>query len=165
MSFVHPELRDMAKDRLRSERGSATLHPTALVNEAFLRIATGARVSLERRAHFFWFVSESMRRILVEHARTRATQKRGNGRSQVSLDEDRNLPSFTPSVGPNTTLALEAALSNLEAVDSRAAQVVRLRFYGGLEHEEVAEALGVSPSTVKREWRMARVWLARELSR
>jgi RNA polymerase sigma factor (TIGR02999 family) len=145
---------------MRHERAGHTLQASALVNEAYLRLIEVKRVQWQNRAHFLAMASRVMRRILVDAARAKGYQKRGAGGQQVSLDE-------APVVGDTASqdfVALDDALRALEAVDPRKCQVVEMRFFGGLSVEETAEALHVSAGTITRDWRLAKAWLARELS-
>ena len=158
--LVHRELRRLARSQLRGERHNHTLQTDALVNEAFLRLVDLSQVEWRDRAHFFALSARLMRRILVDYARSRGYQKRGGGAPQLSLDEAR-----LAAVGPGANLvALDEALASLAAVDPRKAKVVELRFFGGLSVAEAAEALQVSEQTVMRDWRIAKMWLLRELS-
>jgi RNA polymerase sigma factor (TIGR02999 family) len=143
------------------ERAGHTLQPTALVNEAYLRLVDIRQIQWQDRAHFFAMSSRLMRRVLVDAARARGYQKRGAGAQQVSLHEELVK---TEERGANV-LALDAALEKLAAIDSRKSQVVEMRFFGGLSIEEAAEALDVSVRTVKRDWTMAKLWLLRELKK
>jgi RNA polymerase sigma-70 factor (ECF subfamily) len=158
MPLVHAELRRIAAGYLRRERPNHTLEPTALVHEAYLRLVDQRRTSWRNRAHFFAVAAGLMRRILVDHARRRSYLKRGGGARAVTLPEI----AASPNGGPDI-LALDEALADLEALDGRRRQIVELRFFGGLTQEEIAEALGVSVSTVERQWRLARAWLYRRL--
>jgi RNA polymerase sigma factor (TIGR02999 family) len=158
LPLVYAELHRLAKAYMRRERPDHTLQPTALVHEAFLRLAGAASLSAQDRTHFLRTASQAMRRVLVDHARARNAQKRG-GALHVTLDEaiaGRTEP-------PIDMLALDDALDRLGAAEPRWAQVVELRYFAGLEIPEVAAALGVSPATVKRDWQFARAWLSREL--
>lgn len=157
--LVHEELRRLARRAMARERGGHTLQTSALVNEAYLRLVDLSRVQWQDRAHFFAMSARLMRRILVDHARSRASRKRGGGARKVSFDE-----ALVVSAERGADLvALDDALHALAAVDPRKSQVVELRFFGGLSVEEAGEALGVSPETVARDWRLAKVWLLREL--
>jgi len=158
--ILYGELRRIAARSLRRERPGQTLQPTALVHEAYLRLLKDEDLSFQNRAHFLAIAARSMREILVEHARARDAQKRGGHRQRVTLDEG------VAAGGPRDVelVALDAALERLEQVDPAHARIVELRFFGGLTNEETAEALGVSPATVKRGWAVARAWLFRELS-
>jgi RNA polymerase sigma factor (TIGR02999 family) len=148
---------------MRRERPGHTLQPTALVHDAFLKLVDQTRVDWQDRAHFFAVASQAMRRILVDHARARAADKRGAGAEHVPADETVVLGD-QPPLGPEDLLALDAALRELAAHDRQQASVVELRYFGGLTIEETAEALRMSPATVKREWSMARAWLHRRLT-
>ena len=158
--LVHDELRRLARRHMARERVGHTLQATALVNEAYLRLIEVNQVRWQNRAHFFAMASRVMRRILVDAARARGYQKRGAGAEKVSLDE-----ALLVSGEPRQDLiALDDALNALAAFDLRKSQVVEMRFFGGLSVEETAEALHVSADTVMRDWRLAKVWLVRELS-
>ena len=159
LPLVYAELHNIAGRHMRRERDNHTLQPTALVHEAFLRLTGGQPIAFSDRAHFMRTASQAMRRVLVDHARARQAAKRGNG-LRVTLDE--GLVEAAPARDLDM-LVLDDALVRLEAADPRWAQVVELRFFAGLEVTEVAEVLGVSPATVKRDWQFARAWLAREL--
>jgi RNA polymerase sigma-70 factor (ECF subfamily) len=161
MPLVYDELRRLALDHLRRERPDHTLQPTALVNEVYLRLVDQRSVSWQTRAQFFGLAARLMRHVLVDHARTRAAAKRGGGASKLSLDEARVAPEEVAA----ELVALDEALVRLAAVDERKGRVVEMRFFGGLSVEETAEALGVSDKTVMRDWRIAKLWLHRELSR
>ena len=157
--LVHDELRRLARRHMAGERVGHTLQATALVNEAYLRLIEVNQVRWQNRAHFFAMASRVMRRILVDAARSRGFQKRGAGAEKVSLDE-----ALLVSGEPRQDLiALDDALNALAAFDLRKSQVVEMRFFGGLSVEETAEALHVSADTVMRDWRLAKVWLVREL--
>lgn len=159
MPLVYQELRRIAKHHMARERPGHTLQTTALVNEVYLRLVDERKVSWQDRAHFFAICARTMRRILVDFARSRLYQKRGGGEERVSLDE-----SLIVVGGPgHHLLALDDALTHLAAHDPRKSQVVELRFFGGLSVEETAGALKISPETVMRDWKMAKAWLYREL--
>jgi RNA polymerase sigma factor (TIGR02999 family) len=158
--IIHEELRRLARHQMRGERDNHTLQTTALVNEAFLRLVDLQRIRWQDRAHFLALSARLMRRILVDHARSRSYQKRGGGAANVTLDE---ALVASPERGIDL-VALDEALEDLARVDARKSQVVELRFFGGLSVEETAEALKVSPETVTRDWRLAKVWLLREIS-
>jgi RNA polymerase sigma factor (TIGR02999 family) len=158
--IVHQELRRLARLQLRGERTNHTLQTTALVNEAFIRLVDLRRIRWQDRGHFLSLSARLMRRILVDHARSRNYQKRGGGAVNVTLDE---MLMSSPERGADL-VALDEALDGLARVDQRKSQVVELRFFGGLSVEETAEALNVSPETVLRDWRLAKVWLLREVS-
>lgn len=151
-SLIYDELRSRAARLMRGERHDHTLQPTALVNEAFMKVARPG-VSFESRVHFFNAASLAMRRILVDHAKARKADKRGGAWEQVSLGD------VTEQAPPVDVLALDEALSELARLSPRQAQVVQLRFFGGLSEEEAAELLGVSGKTVRRDWSAARLWL------
>jgi RNA polymerase sigma factor (TIGR02999 family) len=160
MPLVEDELRRLARRQMARERVGHTLQATALVNEAYLRLIEVNQVQWQNRAHFFAMASRMMRRILVDAARAHRYQKRGGGAEKVSLDE-----ALVVSSEPRHELiALDDALNALAAIDLRKSQVVEMRFFAGLSVEETAEALHVSADTVMRDWRLARVWLLRELS-
>ena len=157
--LVYDELRRRARSHLARERPDHTLQPTALVHEAYLRLIDQNRVQWQSRVHFFAIASRMMRRILVDHARRRAAKRRGGANPKVTLDEG-----FVPGpVVDVDVIALDAALDALAEIDPDQGRLVEMRFYGGLTIEETAEVLGVSVSTVKREWSTARAWLLREL--
>ena len=157
---VYQELHRLARRQMRREHPDHTLQTTALINEAYLRLVDLRNVQWQDRAHFFALCARLMRRILVDFARSRHYAKRGGGAQPVSLDE-----SLVVSPKHSTDLvAVDDALKALTKVDARKAQVVELRFLGGLTVEESAEVLKVSPETVRRDWRLAKAWLLRELS-
>jgi RNA polymerase sigma factor (TIGR02999 family) len=158
--LVHQELRRLARLQLRGERNNHTLQTTALVNEAFIRLVDLRRIQWQDRANFLSLSARLMRRILVDHARSRNYQKRGGGALNLTLDD---IVVASPARGADL-VALDDALEGLARVDPRKSQVVELRFFGGLSVEETAEALEVSPETVLRDWRLAKVWLLREVS-
>jgi RNA polymerase sigma factor (TIGR02999 family) len=155
--LVYAELRRLARGYMRGEREGHTLQTTALINEAFLRLIDWKNVSWQNRAHFFGVSAQLMRRILVDFARSR-NAKRGGDVSRVILDE-----ALIPAVSRTDVVAVDDALKSLEALDLRKAKIVELRFFGGLSTEETAEFLKISTSTVEREWRLAKLWLVREL--
>ena len=159
--LVEPHLRRVARTYMRRERAGQTLQPTALVNEAYLRLADLGHVHLRDRAHFFTLSARLMRRILVDLARAKGNQKRGGDVRKVSFDEGLVV---SPERGPDL-VALDEALAAFATVDPRRAHVVELRFFGGLTVDETAAALKVSPETVMRDWKVAKVWLARELDK
>src|SRR4030095_16199645 len=160
LPLVNLALRRLAGRHMRHERAGHTLQAWALVNEAYLRLIEVKQVQWQNRAHFFAMASRVMRRILVDAARARGFQKRGGGAETVSRDE-----ALLISGEPRQDLiALDDALNALAAFDLRKSQVVEMRFFGGLSVEETAEALHVSADTVMRDWRLAKVWLVRELS-
>ena len=158
--LVYQELRRIAGRYMARERRDHTLQATALVNEAYLRLVDAKEVSWHDRAHFFAISSQTMRRILVDFARARHSRKRDSGAKALSLEE-----SLVVRGQPGADLvALDDALNALAEVDPRKSRVVELRFFGGLSVEETAEVLNVSPETVKRDWKLAKAWLLRELS-
>lgn len=159
MPLVYEELRRLAHSYMRGERPGHTLQTTALVNEAYLRLADYRGIRRQERAHFFAIAARLMRRILIDHARTRARQKRGGGALRLALDEAAVL---SPERS-RELLALDEALSRLAKLDPRKSRVVELRFFGGLYNDEIAELLDVSVKTVTRDWQMAEAWLRREL--
>jgi RNA polymerase sigma factor (TIGR02999 family) len=160
MPLVYDELRRLAEHYLRQERPDHTLQATALVHEAYLKLIDQRRVDWQNRAHFFAVAAQLMRRILVDHARRHRASKRGGFQHKLSLDE-----AIDYSQSRDVDLvALDDALHALAHLDERQSQIVELRFFGGLTIEETAEALGVSPATVKVDWSMAKAWLRREIS-
>ncbi len=161
LPVVYDELRELAGRHLRHERPDHTLNSTALVHEAYLRLVRVDRVAWKGRAHFFAMASRLMRRILVDHALARKAQKRGGGQPVAHLDA----VAVAESAGPvDDVLALDEALGRLADISERQCRVIECRFFGGMSIEETAEALTVSPATVKREWAVARAWLNRELT-
>jgi RNA polymerase sigma factor (TIGR02999 family) len=157
---VHNELRRLARGYMRRERPDHTLQATALVNEAYLRLIDVKQVGWQNRAHFFAMAARMMRRILVDFARAHGNEKRGGGIRKVTLDE----ALIVSPQSDDDLVALDEALQKLEAVHPRKCQVVELKFFGGLDLDETAEALHVSRDTVKRDWRFAKLWLLHELS-
>ena len=160
--LVEAELRRLARGYMGRERRGHTLQVTALVNEAFLRLTDARRLRWQDRAHFLGISARLMRRVLVDHARARGYQKRGGGAQQVTLD-DALVVSPEPALDQVDLVALDRALEALAAVDTRTCRVIELRFFGGLSVEETAAVLHVSADTVKRDWRLAKLWLLREL--
>jgi RNA polymerase sigma factor (TIGR02999 family) len=157
--LVYEELRRLAHRQMGGERPNHTLQTTALVNEAYLRLADQANLRWQNRAHFFAVAARAMRRILVSYARSQRSEKRGGGAFKMELDE-------TALVSPEESreiVALHEALEQLATLDSRKAQVVELKYFGGLNYEEMADVLKISPVTVRRDWRFARAWLYTEL--
>ncbi len=161
LRLVYDELRRLATSKMRRERGDHTLQPTALVHEAYIRLLGTREAHWENRAHFFGAAAEAMRRILVDHARSHQALKRGGGQRPVPLDDD---VAGGSEQGPEEVIAVDAALAKLADVDAQKARVVELRFFGGLGVEETAEALNISPRTVKRDWSFAKAWLFREIN-
>src|SRR5438094_1088290 len=157
--LVHEELRRLAHHYMEGERPDHTLQTTALVNEAYLRLADQTNPRWQNRAHFFAVAARAMRRILVSYARSQRSQKRGGGALKVELDE-------AAIVSPEQSreiVELHEALERLATLDSRKAQVVELKYFGGLNYDEMAEVLKISPVTVRRDWEFARLWLYTEL--
>jgi RNA polymerase sigma factor (TIGR02999 family) len=158
---VYEELRRMARRHRLREQRNGTLQTTALVHEVYLRMVDVTNVEWRHRAQFFAIAAQMMRRIVVDTARARHADKRGCGALPVNLDETAHI-----ALEPDRTLvALDEALATLAAVAPRQAKVVELRYFGGLQEEEIVEILKISPRTVRRDWDFARAWLARELSR
>lgn len=161
MSLVYDELHRLAAAHMRRERPDHTLQASALVNEAYLRLLGPNAVDWQNRAHFFATAASTMRRILVDYARSRNARKRDGALKRVELLD--NIPAFSDEYS-GQMLALDAALEQLAEWDPRQSRVVELRFFGGLTVEEAAEVLGVSDKTVKRDWSMARAWLQNRIS-
>lgn len=156
--LVYDELHKLAVHYMRAERGDHTLQPTALVHEAYIRLVDQRNASWQNRSHFFGIAAQAMRRILVDHARRKRAGKREGG-DRVTLDESvAEAPQRSVDL-----IALDDALNKLAALDPRQARVVELRFFGGLDIEQTAESLGISPATVKRDWTFARAFLQREM--
>ena len=160
MPLVYEELRRLAAHYMRGERPGHTLQTSALVNEAYLRLAAHEEIQWQDRAHFFAVAAQAMRRILVDHARRRGNQKRGGGAPRVALDE----ALIVSAERMAEVVALDDALARLAEVAPRKSQLVELRFFGGLSIEEAAEVLGVSPGTVMRDWTFVKAWLRREIA-
>jgi RNA polymerase sigma factor (TIGR02999 family) len=160
---VHGELRRLAQIHMRGERPGRTLQPTALVNEVYVRLAGLQAIGWRDRAHFFAMASRLMRRVLVDAARARGADKRGRSIVKVSIDEARGVDSRQDE--EPDLLALDEALTALEVADERKARVVELRFFGGLTVEETAAVLDLSVETIARDWRFAKLWLRREISK
>lgn len=161
MQIVYKELRRLANHYLRSERPDHTLQPTALVHEAYLRLAEQDQVHWQNRAHFFGVAAQMMRRVLVDHARANCRVKRGGAACKLSFDEAINLYQRQDE----QIVELDEALTRLRQLDSRKGEVVELRYFGGMSVEETAEVLGVSCNTVMRDWNMAKAWLYQELKK
>jgi RNA polymerase sigma factor (TIGR02999 family) len=156
--LVYGELHKLAVHYMRAERGDHTLQPTALVHEAYMRLVDQRNASWQNRSHFFGIAAQAMRRILVDHARRKQAGKREGG-DRVTLDESvAEAPQRSVDL-----IALDDALNKLASLDPRQARVVELRFFGGLDIEQTAESLGISPATVKRDWTFARAFLQREM--
>jgi RNA polymerase sigma-70 factor (ECF subfamily) len=159
--IVYAELHRIARRNLAGEREGHPLQPSALVNEAFVRLMDGAPVEWASRTHFFAVAARLMRQILIDFARSQATEKRGRRATHVDLSGVRDLPGTAAS--PVDFIDLDAALDQLSTLDQRQAQVVELRYFGGLENAEIAAVLGISEPTVVRDWRVARAWLFSKL--
>lgn len=160
MPLVYEELRRLAHHYMNRERPGHTLQTTALVNEAYLRLVDQESMRWENRAHFFGIAARLMREILVDHARSRRAAKRGGAQVKLSLSKVDRIGS-RPDV---TLIALDEALGRLEAIDAQKSRIVELKYFGGLSIEETAEVIGISPATVKRDWKMARAWLRSTIS-
>lgn len=158
--LVDAELHYLARRYLKRERSDHTLQTTALVNEAYLRLIDQRDVRWQNRAHFFAIAAQMMRRILIDHARKRASAK-GGGAGKLSLEEAAVLSDERAA----ELIALEEALKSLAEIDERKSRIVELRFFGGLSVEEIASVIGVSPDTITREWRRAKAWLHREIQK
>ncbi|HTP69157.1 MAG TPA: sigma-70 family RNA polymerase sigma factor [Dongiaceae bacterium] len=162
MPLVYSELRQLAQHYLRRERSDHTLQSTALVHEAYLRLAGQSAPQWQNRAHFFGIAAHLMRQILVEHARGRGAAKRGGGATRITLDE--SFPLVAAQQNEVDVIVLDQALQDLTALDAQQGRIVELRFFGGLTIEDTSEVLGISPATVKREWVTARAWLFRAMT-
>jgi RNA polymerase sigma factor (TIGR02999 family) len=160
-AIVQPQLQQIAARYLHRERPDHTLEPNALVNELCLRLMGGEPIAFNDRAHFFAVAAQTMRRILIDHARSRLADKRGGDQQRVNLSA---VEGWNPVRRSEDIIALDGLLSKLEKADPRAARVVELRFFGGLSEEEVAEVLSIATITVKRDWKAARAWLVSRLS-
>lgn len=161
MPLVYDELRRLAHHYMSRERAGHTLQTTALVNEAYLRLIGRQKMHWQNRAHFFAISAQLMRRILVDHARAHTRVKRGGGAHMITLDE----AAVVSRERAAEVIALDDELNRLAALDLQQSRIVELRFFGGLTIEETAEVLGLSPATIKREWRTAKAWLYHELSK
>jgi RNA polymerase sigma factor (TIGR02999 family) len=161
LPLVYGELKRIAARQLRAERPGHTLCTTALVHEAWLELSNLDRIRWQNRSHYLALAAQAMRRVLIDHAVARRAQKRGGGQRIESLESD---PLVAVEGCPADLLDLDAALQRLAALHDRQARIVECRFFGGMSIEETAEALELSPATVKREWAVARAWLNRELS-
>ena len=176
-ALMYEELRQLAQRHLQRERSNHTMQKTALVNEAFVRLVGQQAVDWQSRAHFIGLASKLMRRVLVDYARARLADKRGGGVGVLSLDEMAapeadEAPDTTPTAlqhldahTQEEVSAIDQALVRLEQIDARQAQIVEMRYFGGLTVEQTAEAMDISAATVKREWTLARAWLRRELGK
>ena len=161
LPLVYDELHRLAHLKLRGDRPGVTLNTTALVHEAYFKLVDHHAVDWQSRSHFFGVAARAMRQVVIDRARRRQAQKRGGDAPKLTLDEER----IAPVPQADRLVALDEALDRLETLDERQSRVVELRFFGGLTIEETAAALDVSPSTVKRDWRTAKAWLAREMKR
>ncbi len=159
--LVYEELRRLAHHYMTREHPGHTLQTTAVVHEAYLRLIDQKHVQWQNRAHFFAIAAQMMRRILITHAQSHAYAKRGGGAPKVSLDE----AAVLSPARAGELIALDDALKDLALIDERRSQVVELRFFGGLNNEEVAEVLKISPNTVTRDWNVAKAWLYREMNK
>jgi RNA polymerase sigma factor (TIGR02999 family) len=177
LPLVYEELRSLARRHLNRERGPHTLQRTALVHEAFLRMVDQTQVNWQSRSQFYGIASQMMRRVLVDHSRRRSAAKRGGGARRVDLDavlaaKDSDdhasgsaaAPSMSPRESEIDFEAIHHALERLESLDADQGKLVELRFFGGLSIDEASQVMGISPATAKREWRIARAWLQRELT-
>ncbi len=156
MLLVYQELRKLARSYLRAERPEHTLQPTALVNEAYLRLVDQKNVRWQNRRHFFGIAAQLMRRILVDHARKRQSEKRGGGQALIPFEDAKGVPAKARDL-----VALDDALNDFATIDPRSAKIVELRQFGGLSIDETAEVLEISPAMVKRDWTLAKAWLRR----
>ena len=160
VDHVYATLRRLANRQMGAERPDHTLSPTALVHEAYLRLVDQNRLDWHDRAHFYAVAARVMRRVLIDHARRRLAGKRGGGQVRVTFNEE----VVGAVASPEALLELDRALDGLELLSPRQRQVVEMRFFGGMTHEEVADVLAVSVPTVRRDWRLAQAWLNREMS-
>jgi RNA polymerase sigma factor (TIGR02999 family) len=158
--LVYDELKRQARNYLRRERADHTLQPTALVHEAYLRLIEQTVLTADNRTHFFAIASRLMRRILVDHARHHNSAKRGGAARRLSIED----ADFLPEQTAGDLLELNDALEKLEQIDERKSRVVDMRFFGGLKEAEIAEILGVTEKTVRRDWQFAKLWLYREIT-
>jgi RNA polymerase sigma-70 factor (ECF subfamily) len=164
LEHLYPQLKALAARQLSNEDRTPTLHPTALVHEAWMKIGDLGHLEMSERGHFFAIASQAMRQVLVDHARARLAKKRGGGEWQrVTISSLRDLSDEHDVDDDAEILALHDVLGELEQLNERQARVVEMRFFAGLSVEETAEALGVSPATVKADWRIARGWLEHKL--
>lgn len=161
LPYVYNELKRQARYLMSSERSNHTLQPTALVHEAFIKLSEQSGVDWKNRSHFFGIASRLMRQILVDHARKHAAAKRGSNPSHFSIDDVQ----IAVVDRAASILALDEVLDKFAKIDERQAQIVEMKFFGGLNNQEIAEALEISERTVGREWQAARLWLYREISR
>ncbi len=161
MPLVYEELRQMARRYMKQQSAGHTLQATELIHEAYLKIARSEDRNWQNRAHFFGVAAKAMRQILVDHARSKHSNKRGGWQERITITDETKVASCNSS----EIVALDDALKLLEEIDKRRSSVVEMKFFGGLEIEEIAEVLKVSPTTVKRDWQFARTWLLRELAK
>ena len=159
--LVHAELRRLARHYMAGENSAHTLQTSALINEAYIRLVDQQQMPWQNRAHFFGVAAQIMRHILIDHARSHCYAKRGGGARKVPLEE----VMAVDDKRAEELVALDDALKELATIDSRKSRIIELRFFGGLSIEETAEALNISPITVTRDWRSAKAWLRREMSR
>jgi len=164
MPIVYNELRRTARNYMQRERVDHSLQATALVNEVYLRLVDITSVQWQDRAHFFAIAASMMRRILLDAARARTARKRGGGDLRITLQEDLLASESQAANQAASLIAIDDALESLSKVGPRKAEVVELRFFGGLSIEEMAAVLGISPQSVKRDWKLARAWLHKELA-
>ena len=160
LPLVYDQLRDAAARHLSGESRQLTLQPTALVNEVYIRLVENKRIPMTNRLHFFWFAGTLMRRILVDYGRRRMSSKRGNGHVAKPLDDSMD---GRLGIDPALLISLDDALEKLSRLDHRQGRIVELKFFCGLSVEEMAELFQLSPTSIKRDWRVAKLWLAREL--
>ena len=161
MPLIYSELRSMAGSYMQRERPGHTLQATALVNEVYMRLAGGETAPWQNRAHFFGIAAHAMRQVLLDYARSHNAGKRG-GKDAQKVDIDVELRGVSPKI--ENVIVIDEALQRLERIDPRQSRLIELRFFAGLSVEETAEVMGVSPVTIKREWRSAKAWLHRELA-
>jgi RNA polymerase sigma factor (TIGR02999 family) len=157
--LLYKQLRNIASRKLRSERHGHTLNTTDLVHEAYLRLVDQSRANWQNRAHFLAIAAQAMRRILIDYARSRSAKKRGGSEFTVAFNEQK----YVQEVKAKDLIELDSALNELKAINSRQASVIEFWFFCGLKHKEIAEVLGVSVFTVRRDWRISRAWLASKL--
>lgn len=162
LPMIYSELRKLASSYLRRERSNHTLQPTALVNEAYLKLIDQKKVKWQNRAHFFGIAAQVMRRILLDHARKHTAEKRGGAAEVLPIEEEILVVSQEKSA---ELIALDEALENLAKMDEQKAKIVELRYFGGLSIEETAEVMGVSVPTINRQWKMAKAWLYGQVAR
>ncbi len=157
---VYEEIHRLAQRYMRKEKAGNTLQPTALVNEAFIRLSEGKKIDWQDRHHFFAIAARVMRRVIIDHANAKNADKRGAGNVRITFDEELHWA----ETDSTHLLEIDKAMEKLAKVDPRLAQVVELRYFGGMNVEEAAQVLNISAATVKRDWAMAKIWLYRELS-